>query len=206
MGKWNDLPWRYQFMIIAGFAVAITCALFFVVYKPIEDANKRDMETLTAKNAEVDQLRPYQNRLLELARNIESLKQQLELQKHIVPDEKEADTFIQLMQTAASSAGIEIRRYTARAVNTREFYSEVPFEIEVDGPYYAMLQFFEKVSSLERIINVSDVRMASVQKPQAAKAKKAYQYAPSESVVATCVATTFYSHDAPAAPPAAPKK
>lgn len=206
MGKWNDLPWKYQFVIIAGFAVAITCALFFMVYKPIDDANHRDMETLTAKNAEVEQLRPFQNRLVELGRNIETLKQQLELQKHIVPDEKEADSFITMMQGAASSANIEIRRYTARPVNTREYYSEVPFEIEVDGPYYAVLQFFEKVSGLERIINVSDVRMASVKKPSAARVKKSYQYAPGESVVAACIATTFFSHEAPVPTPAAPKK
>jgi len=199
MAKWNELPWKTQFLIIAGVGVAVTCTLYFMVYKAIDDQNHRDNETLTAKRDEVDQLRPYQNKLVELARNIETLKQQLELQKRIVPDEKEADTFIQLMQGAAVSAGIEIRRYTAKPASTREYYTEVPFEMEVDGPYYAMLQFFEKVSSLERIINVSDVRMASVQKPQAAKAKKTYQYAAGESVVATCTATTFFSHEVPAA-------
>jgi hypothetical protein len=32
--------------------------------------------------------------------------------------------------------------------------------------------------------------------PSNAKAKHTYQYAPNESVVATCTATTFFSHDA----------
>jgi len=39
-------------------------------------------------------------------------------------------------------AGIEIRRYTAKPVSTREFYTEVPFEVELDGPYYSVLNFF----------------------------------------------------------------
>jgi hypothetical protein len=34
-----------------------------------------------------------------------------------------------------------------------------------------------------------------VKKPQEAKAKRQYQYAANESVVATCMATTFFSHD-----------
>jgi hypothetical protein len=37
--------------------------------------------------------------------------------------------------------------------------------------------------------------VASTRKPMDAKARKTYQYAPNESVVATCVATTYFSHD-----------
>jgi hypothetical protein len=51
------------------------------------------------------------------------------------------------------------------------------------------------VSKLERIVNVSGLQVATTKKPTDAKAKHTYQYAPSESVVATCTATTFFSHD-----------
>jgi type IV pilus assembly protein PilO len=205
MNKWNELPWKFQFLIVLGAALAVSCSLYFLVYKAIDDTNRRDAETLAAKQAEVDQLRPFQGKLVELSRSIETLKQQLELQKRIVPDEKLAEGLIQIMQGAASSAGIEIRRYTAKPVAAKEFYTEVPFEVEVDGPYYAMLNFFEKVAGLERIVNVSEVKMASTLKPSPAKARRVYAYAPGESVVATCVATTFFSHDT-AAVPAAPAK
>lgn len=208
MANWNEMPWRYQFLIIVGAAVGISCGLYFLVYKAMDNSNRTKGESLAAKQAEVEQLRPYQGKLLELTRNIESLKQQLELQRRIVPDEKLSEGFIQLMQSAAISAGVEIRRYTSKPAATKEYYTEVPFELEVDGPYYAMLNFFEKVATLERIVNVSEVKMASTTKPAAARPKKSYAYAPGESVVATCVATTFFSHDAAAAPatPVAPGK
>jgi hypothetical protein len=47
--------------------------------------------------------------------------------------------------------------------------------------------------------------IASTKKPADAKPKHNYQYAPSESVVATCQASTFFTHDT-APPPAAPAK
>ena len=76
----------------------------------------------------------------------------------------------------------------------------MPFEMELDGPYYSMLNFFDQVGKLERIVNVSGLLVATTKKPTDAKAKHTYQYAPNESVVATCTATTFFSHDmAPAA-------
>ncbi len=67
--------------------------------------------------------------------------------------------------------------------------------MELDGPYYSMLNFFDRVGKLERIVNMSGLLVATTKKPTDAKAKHTYQYAPNESVVATCMATTFFSHD-----------
>ncbi len=130
-----------------------------------------------------------------MERQLASLKQQLEIERRIVPDEKQADDFIRAIMAEAMKAGIEVRRFTSRPVSTKDFYSELPFELEVDGPYYSMLNFFDRVGKLERIVNVSNLLVATTRKPTEAKAKKVYQYAPGESVVATCIATTFFSHD-----------
>jgi type IV pilus assembly protein PilO len=105
-----------------------------------------------------------------------------------------------------------VRRYTSRPYVTKDFYTEVPFEVEFDGPYYSMLGFFDRLGKVERIVNVSNLLVASTGKPAAAKAKHTYEYAPGESVVATCVTTTYFSHDldpavaAAAAKPATKKK
>ena len=113
---------------------------------------------------------------------------------------------MKMIDAEALKAGVELRRYTALPVTSKEFYSEVPFEVELDGPYYSMLSFFDQVSKLERIVNVSNLLVANTKKGSEAKAKHQYQYAPNESVVATCTATTFFSHDTmPAAAPATAK-
>jgi hypothetical protein len=55
-------------------------------------------------------------------------------------------------------------------------------------------------------VNVSNLAVSTTRKPSDAKAKHTYQYAPSESVVATCLTTTYFSHDLdPGAPAAAAK-
>jgi hypothetical protein len=58
-----------------------------------------------------------------------------------------------------------------------------------------MLNFFDRVGKLERIVNVSGLLVATTKNPANAKVKHQYQYAPNESVVASFTATTFYSHD-----------
>ncbi len=205
MASFNEMSAPAKIGIVVGIAVLLTAGLYFGFYKSIADQNETDAKSLAGKQAEIAQLLPYQNKLADLNRSIDALKQQLELQRRIVPDEKEVANFIKMMQNEAQKSNIEIRRYTANPIVSKEFYSEAPFQMDIDGPYYAVLDFFQRVAKMERIINVSNLTMASVSKPSSAKVKKSYKYEPNETVVVNCVATAFFSRDtAPA--PAAPNK
>ena len=202
MANFNDISGIKQWGLVLGVAVLVSAALFFTYFKTQRTANDTAQQALDAKLQENANLEPYRSKLAEMDRQVANLKQQLEIERHIVPDEKEVDGFMKMLDAEAMKAGVELRRYTARPTNAKEFYTEVPFEVELDGPYYSMLHFFDQVAKLERIVNVSDLLVANTKKGSEAKAKHSYQYAPNESVVATCVATTFFSHDQPAAAPA----
>ena len=207
MAGLRDMPMGAQLAIALVIAALVGGGLIYGVVKPMDDTNKQNQVLLDQKKADNDRLRQYERDLPGLERQIASLQQQLDIQKTIVPDEKETPAFMTVMQDTASSAGIEIRRYTPKTPLNREFYTEVPYDMDVDGPYYAVVNFFEKVAKLQRIINVSDLQIASVKKTSDAKVKSTYAYSPNETVVANCTTTTFFSHDAaPAAAPAATGK
>lgn len=207
MAKLSDMPAKAQLAIVAGLAVIATLALYFLYFRDISEQNHANGLKLQARIAENDTLRPYERNLPELNRTIDSLKLQLENLQKIVPDEKEADQFMHAMQNEARKAGIEIRRYTAKPTSSREFYTEVPFDMELDGPYYSVLGFFDRVSKLERIINVSNVQLNAIKGSDGASKGK-YEYGSRESVVVTCMATTFFSRtaDKAAVPPESVKK
>lgn len=180
-------------LVLAG--TLATGALYYTVFKSQREQNGAAQQKLQAKMRENAELEAYRPKLADIERQLASLKQQLEIERRIVPDEKEVDNFMRMVGAEARKAGVEIRRYTSRPYNSRDFYTEVPFEVELDGPYYSMVGFFDRVGKLERIVNVNNLLVASTRKPTEAKAKHTYQYAPNESVVATCVTTTYFSHD-----------
>src|ERR1700694_6125299 len=184
-------------------ATIATGALYYAVFKSQRDQNEAARVKLQAKLRENAELEAYRPKLADIERQLSNLKQQLEIERRIVPDEKEVDNFMRMGSGEARKSGGEIRRYTSRPYAAKEFYTEVPFEVELDGPYYSMLGFFDRLGKVERIVNVSNLLVASTRKPSDDKAKHTYQYAPGESVVATCLSTTYFSHDlAPAAAPA----
>jgi type IV pilus assembly protein PilO len=180
--------------VVAGGAV-LTAALYFTVFKSQSEKNAAAQHSLEEKIRENNELESYRPKLKQIEQQLAELKQQLEIEQRIVPDEKQVDTFITMMGGEAQKAGVELRRYEALDTKSQQYYTEVPFNIELDGPYYSALNFFDRVSKLERIVNVSNLMVSTTKKPGEAKVKKQYQYAPNESIVASFTATTYFSHD-----------
>ena len=203
MAKFGEMPQRLQWLIVVGLFAGLTVAAYFLLYKSMADQNSTDLAALNTKLAENEQLRSYGPKLAELDRDLERLREQLERMQRILPDEKLADQFMHLMQEKADNAGILIRRYSSRPTATREYYVEAPFEMELDGPFYQVVGFFDKVRNLERIVNVSGLKIANVTKASDVGARRRYAYSPSATVAATFTATTFFSKEGMTQPAAA---
>jgi type IV pilus assembly protein PilO len=195
MANFSELSGIKQWGAVLAGGALVSAALYFFMFKNQNDSNVKAEHAMQDKVRENNELESYRPKLKDIERQLANLKQQLDIERRIVPDEKSVDGFIEMMDTEATKAGVELRRYTAKPVAAKEYYSEVPFDMELDGPYYSMLNFFDRVGKLERIVNISGLLVSNTKNPQGAKAKHTYQYAPNESVIATFTATTFFSHD-----------
>lgn len=200
LDKLNNLSAPVKLAVALVIGAVIVAVAYFGVVSGMMEKTKADKATLATKIAENNQLRQYETKMVDLDRQIAQLKAQMEYQKQIVPDEKNADAFIELLQEQASAAGINLRRLESKPIANKEYYTEVPFSIEADGPFYGMVNFFEKLGGQTRIVNVSDLSMKTTTK--GAK----YPIGPTDSVTIAAIAKTFYSREqAPAEPaPATP--
>jgi type IV pilus assembly protein PilO len=195
MANFSELSGIKQWGAVVLGGAIVTAALYFLVFKKQDVKNASAQHDLEDKIRENNELESYRPKLKQIEQQLAELKQQLEIERRIVPDDKQVDDFITVMDAEASKAGVELRRYTAKPPKQKEYYTEMPFDMELDGPYYSMLNFFDRVGKLERIVNISGLLVSTTKNPGGAKAKHTYQDAPNESVVATCTATTFFSHD-----------
>jgi type IV pilus assembly protein PilO len=195
MANFSELSGIKQWgAVIVGGAV-VTAALYFTMFKSKDAKNTAAQHALEDKIRENNELESYRPKLKQMEQQLAELKQQLEIEQRIVPDEKQVDGFITMMDAEAQKAGVELRRFLAKDTKSQQYYTEVPFDLELDGPYYSALNFFDRVSKLERIVNVGGLSVASTKNPNGAKVKHTYQYAPNESIVASFTATTYFSHD-----------
>ena len=201
----RDMSVIMQALVAAAVAVVLVLVGVYVPGSPI--ARERDevdaaVQKRTKLNQEVTQLQVYRQRYGELKQQMDGLSKQLETLKTIVPEEKEVDEFIRLLQGAASASNVQIRRLKAQAIVPKEYHYEMPFEVQADGPYFNILDFFGRLGRLSRIINVGDLTFDD---PDRAKGTK-YPTRPGTTVTGTFTATTFFTKPSDAGVPPAGAK
>jgi type IV pilus assembly protein PilO len=137
---------------------------------------------------DVANLRVYKQRRAELQSEMDALQKQLATLQTIVPEDKDTDQFILMVQSAAMSSGVSVRRLVAKPVTARQYYFEMPFDVEADGPYYSVLDFFSRLGRLSRIINVGDLKLTAI-----GTSATNFRMAAGASVTGTFSITTFFT-------------
>jgi type IV pilus assembly protein PilO len=191
----RDMSVIMQALVAAAVAVILILAGVYVPGSPVAREREQVDEAVqrrTKLSQEVTQLQVYQQRYGELKQQMDALSKQLDTLKTIVPEEKEVDEFIRLIQGAASASNVQLRRLTAQAVVPKEYHFEMPFEVQADGPYFNILDFFGRLGRLSRIINVGDLQFDD---PDKAKGTK-YPIRPGTTVSGIFTATTFFTKPA----------
>lgn len=192
--KFSDLSSTVQIVVILVVGAALWGVSEYLALRPVSASNATKTAQANSLEKQVAPLRHYENDLRALEVDNRQLENQLENLRRIVPNEKEVDNFIRLLQTEASTAGVLVRRFTSKAPVTQQYYVEVPFEMELDGAFYDLLQFYDRLGRVERITNVSDLKMDALQTSTGRTAGK-YTYSPNETVTAVCTVTTFFSRE-----------
>jgi type IV pilus assembly protein PilO len=197
--SFRDWPWPLQAVFYVALAFIIVVAGFYVPGSPVRNV-RTDLESAQADlkplEQDVARLRLYRQRRAELQSDMDALQKQLATLQTIVPEDKQADQFILMVQRAALASGVSLRRLTAKPIASKQYYFEMPFEVEADGPYYAVLDFFAQLGRLSRIINVGDLKLTSV---GSNNANSRFHMAPGTSVTGTLTITTFFTKAADAA-------
>jgi type IV pilus assembly protein PilO len=189
----RDMSVIMQGLVAAAIAVVLVLVGIYLPFSPVaqeKDQVDKAIATRTALTQEVTQLQVYKQRFGELKQQMDALNKQLDTLKTIVPEEKETDEFIRLLQGAANESNVSIRQLKAKAVVPKDNnYYEMPFEVQADGPYFNVLDFFGRLSRLSRIINVGDLEFADPEKARGGH----YTLRPGSTVSGIFTATTYFT-------------
>ncbi len=202
--SFREFPWYIQALIFVALAVVLIGLGIFLPFSPV--ASKRsevaDLHDQDSKlKQEVDSLEVYERRYADFNQEMKGLHKELDTLQAIVPEDKQTDEFIRLLQGAAAASGVQIRSLVAQNVIPHQYHFEMPFAISVDGPYFNVVDFFSRLSRLSRIINVGDLSLSAVD-----PSKGKYPMRAGTSVTGNCMVVTFFTSPAnatTAAPPSA---
>src|SRR5262245_7450941 len=202
----RDMSVIMQGLVAAALAIVLVLLGVYLPFSPVaqeKDQLDKAVQQRTQLTQEVTQLSVYKQRFGELKQQMDALNKQLDTLKTIDPEEKETDEFIRLLQGAATQSNVQIRHLAAKAVVPKDNnYYEMPFEVQADGPYFNVLDFFGRLSRLSRIINVGDLEFADPDKARGTH----YVLRPGSTVSGFFTATTYFTKPAEVTPAAGAAK
>lgn len=187
--SFNDLSPTVQATLLISVAVAISAGIFWYFVLPLSaqrDNLDKEVKKLHAENLKN---KAFEQERAEYLNRISQLEKQLETLRSIVPDEQATDEFVRAVYDAATSSGIYLRTFVAQPLVPRDFYTEMPFKVKLDGTYYSLMSFFSRLAHEQRIVNVLNLSLG----PPEGGGMGAFKVSPSETVGANCEITTYFN-------------
>jgi len=162
----KTLPMYAKVIIALLPAVIISLLVFFLFISPkmkqiktLEakiDKQSNEIAASQAKAAKLDMLKMENERLVN---RINELKEQL-------PEEKEISSLLKQVSDMGIAAGLEIKSWKPAQKTTHPsgIVYEIPVAVEVNGTYHNFGSFLSSLTRLNRIVNISDMKIGSPKK------------------------------------------
>jgi type IV pilus assembly protein PilO len=189
----TKLPWYAQVGAFVALAVA-GCGIFYYYYEePVRTDIMGRRTQLDSLHADISKGLMTAKKLPEFKQQVTDLESRLANLKAILPEEKDAADLLNRMQTVASQSNMTIKGFKPSPTVTKTLHAEWPITLELEGTYHNLAIFFDRVGKFTRIVNISGLDVKGRDKPAA-----------NDTIIATCIATTFVLLDKPAAAAARP--
>lgn len=155
--KFNAIPLGHRVLGLVFVFFALAAASYFVLFDPI----RVETEQRRAENVELQRkketLEQLKNNRQEVLAQLEQLKRQLVIAQEKLPKGAEIPSLLQRIHNQAKTAGLEIRKFQRNSDVAKDFYVEIPVDMELSGTFDELANFFYYVSRMTRIVNISSI-------------------------------------------------
>lgn len=198
----KDIPPIGQILILSLFAVGVVGGLWYYFVNPLRDEVTKRQQQLEQLNRENQENEAYRQRLVEYQARAKSLTQQLSNLHLIVPDEPQMDSYMKLIFADSQGTGVHVRTFVPQPEVQQKYYVEMPVRIHMDGTYWTLVNFFDRLAREQRIVSVTSMNLG----PPQGGGMGSYKVGAEETVGTDCVVTTYYNKQQSAAPAKQPPK
>ncbi len=159
--RYLPLEPKFKVMLAVGLLLLPIVIFYFVFLSP----NLEELERLERQKVTLEQ---KLQRVKKKAANRERLRQEVaetrvvfEEIAELLPSQKEIPQLLKDISALGRNAGLDFLAFKPGQDTPKDFYAEIPVNINVKGPYHNLGFFLDQVSKLERIVTVNNINMGS---------------------------------------------
>jgi type IV pilus assembly protein PilO len=155
-----ELPAKTKVAILAGILLLLVGGYWYFFYSAVNEELSGLQESIEGPKglrAQIAQREGIAKNLDKFMTEVQKLDVELKKALDELPDKREIYQLLSRVSDKARSTGLEIRLFKPQQEQKKDFYAEVPVEIEVAGTYHQLATFFDEVGRLERIVNLDQI-------------------------------------------------
>jgi len=161
----NALPSAVKVLIAFVPAIIISALVIIILILPRHKEIKRLTGEITKQENDIAKDQVKAAKLSTLKAENEKLQRKLDELKLQLPEEREVSGLLKQVSDLGIRAGLKIISWKPepKKDHSSGMIYEIPVAVELSGSYHNLGIFFSRLTKLNRIVNISDIKMGSAQ-------------------------------------------
>jgi type IV pilus assembly protein PilO len=159
-------PWYFGLAVGLGIGALIFGAVSWRVLQPMRDQLAAGQGQLAELQTKIQEGRAAKQQLPKFREEVHQLEMELDKLLRILPARRNTPDLLRRIRSLAEQGDFALRRFTPGQLSDKEFFSEWPIAVSVEGGYHNLALFFDRISRFSRIINIEDLNISALPGPK----------------------------------------
>jgi type IV pilus assembly protein PilO len=185
-------PWYFGLGVGLGIGLLLFAVGYWRLLQPKREEYDRLETQLAELQTKIQEGRAARQQLPKFREEVRQLELELDKLLRILPARRNTPDLMRRIRSLTEQGDFSLKRFNPGVLTDKEFFSEWPISVNVEGSYHNLALFYDRISRFSRIINIEDLEITAL---PAAKEN--------HTLNASFTAKTFvYKEPEPEAPPA----
>ena len=162
-GKYSSISNRNKIVGIILITVTMVGLFYLLLFKSNYDDINKLTSQVNATNEDLKKVRKAARNLPVHQKELEDARSQFETTSVLLPKSQEIPNLLRNISDLGRNAGLDFISFVPGQEMPKDFYAEIPVDIKIKGPYHNLGLFLDKVSKLERIVTVNNIKTEKVE-------------------------------------------
>jgi len=161
LDQFDRLTNLQKFFLFLVVNLLLVFLFYFFLYSPKEEKIKNYRNELQIEQTKLAESKAIAQNITQFREEVARLNVELQEALKSLPNKSEIPELLKRVSNLGTKVGLEFTVFRPANEIFKNFYAEIPVDIEVIGGYHEIAQFFDSVGKLQRIVNVKNIVMGN---------------------------------------------
>lgn len=161
--KYSSISNRNKLLGGVFFVLLLACIFYFFFFKVNYDEQSKLSNQVNVASEDLKKVRKAARNYPVHQKELEDVRKQFEMTSVLLPKSQEIPNLLRNISDLGRNSGLDFISFTPGQEIPKDFYAEIPIDIKIKGPYHNLGLFLDKVSKLERIVSVNNIKTEKVE-------------------------------------------